>query len=161
MIGGGSGGLAASKEAAQLGAKVGLADFVSPSPIGTKWGLGGTCVNVGCIPKKLMHYAAQYGKSYEAQALSGWNVNPEVMSHDWEKLTERVQENVKRTNFGYRVSLRENNVAYYNNFARILNSNTIELTNPQGKATSPILIKAKQILISVGGRPKYLPHIDK
>jgi len=41
-----------------LGKKVALADYVVPSPPGTKWGLGGTCVNVGCIPKKMMHYAA-------------------------------------------------------------------------------------------------------
>jgi pyruvate/2-oxoglutarate dehydrogenase complex dihydrolipoamide dehydrogenase (E3) component len=55
VIGGGSGGLAASKEAAKLGAKVAVCDYVTPSPKGTTWGLGGTCVNVGCIPKKLMH----------------------------------------------------------------------------------------------------------
>ena len=61
VIGGGSGGLAAAKEAANLGAKVALADFVKPSPQGTKWGLGGTCVNVGCIPKKLMHFSALSG----------------------------------------------------------------------------------------------------
>lgn len=61
VIGGGSGGMAAAKEAAELGAKVGLADFVKPSPIGTKWGLGGTCVNVGCIPKKMFHYAGMRG----------------------------------------------------------------------------------------------------
>lgn len=66
MIGGGSGGLAAAKEAASLGAKVALADFVKPSPIGSKWGLGGTCVNVGCIPKKLMHLSAVVGESHEA-----------------------------------------------------------------------------------------------
>jgi len=58
VIGGGSGGLACSREAAKLGAKVAVLDFVKPSPKGTKWGLGGTCVNVGCIPKKLMHQAA-------------------------------------------------------------------------------------------------------
>jgi hypothetical protein len=54
VIGGGSGGLAAAKEAALLGAKVVLFDYVKPTPIGTKWGLGGTCVNVGCIPKKIV-----------------------------------------------------------------------------------------------------------
>lgn len=62
VIGGGSGGLACAKQAAKYGAKVGLADFVKPSPLGTKWGLGGTCVNVGCIPKKLMHFAATLGE---------------------------------------------------------------------------------------------------
>ena len=54
VIGGGSGGLAASKDAAKLGAKGTLFDFVKPTPLGTKWGLGGTCVNVGCIPKKIV-----------------------------------------------------------------------------------------------------------
>jgi thioredoxin reductase (NADPH) len=57
VIGGGSGGISAARHAAELGKKVALADFVTPSPVGTTWGLGGTCVNVGCIPKKLMHYA--------------------------------------------------------------------------------------------------------
>jgi len=48
-------GLACAKEASAQGARVALLDFVKPSPQGTAWGLGGTCVNVGCIPKKLMH----------------------------------------------------------------------------------------------------------
>uniref|UniRef100_A0AAY4BKJ3 Thioredoxin-disulfide reductase n=1 Tax=Denticeps clupeoides TaxID=299321 RepID=A0AAY4BKJ3_9TELE len=63
VIGGGSGGLACSKEAAQLGKKVAVLDYVEPSAKGTKWGLGGTCVNVGCIPKKLMHQAALLGSA--------------------------------------------------------------------------------------------------
>ena len=62
VIGGGSGGLASAKEAIKYGARVAVADFVTPSPRGTKWGLGGTCVNVGCVPKKLMHFAAQSGE---------------------------------------------------------------------------------------------------
>jgi thioredoxin reductase (NADPH) len=60
VIGGGSGGLAAAKEAAKYGKKVALCDFVQPTPMGTTWGLGGTCVNVGCIPKKLMHQVHMY-----------------------------------------------------------------------------------------------------
>lgn len=63
VIGGGSGGLAAAKEAVSLGKKVAVLDFVDPSPRGTTWGLGGTCVNVGCIPKKLFHQAALLGES--------------------------------------------------------------------------------------------------
>lgn len=63
VIGGGSGGLACAKEAVQFGAKVAVLDFVKPSPLGTKWGLGGTCVNVGCIPKKLMHQASLLGEA--------------------------------------------------------------------------------------------------
>lgn len=63
VIGGGSGGLACAKEAVSFGAKVAVLDFVKPSPQGSKWGLGGTCVNVGCIPKKLMHQASLLGEA--------------------------------------------------------------------------------------------------
>lgn len=62
VIGGGSGGLACAKASASFGARVALLDFVKPSPQGSTWGLGGTCVNVGCIPKKIFHYAAEFGK---------------------------------------------------------------------------------------------------
>lgn len=60
VIGGGSGGLACAKEAARFGRRVACLDYVKPSPRGSKWGLGGTCVNVGCIPKKLMHQVFAY-----------------------------------------------------------------------------------------------------
>jgi len=53
--------MSCARKAVALGAKVGLADFVKPSAIGTTWGLGGTCVNVGCIPKKLFHYTSLLG----------------------------------------------------------------------------------------------------
>lgn len=73
VIGGGSGGLACSKEAAALGARVLCCDFVKPSPQGSTWGLGGTCVNVGCIPKKLMHNAALIGESIRKDSKAyGW-----------------------------------------------------------------------------------------
>lgn len=68
VIGGGSGGLACAKEAINQGQRVAVLDFVQPSPQGTKWGLGGTCVNVGCIPKKLMHQAALLGESIHVSA---------------------------------------------------------------------------------------------
>lgn len=75
MIGGGSGGLAAASAASKYGAKVALADYVKPSPSGTSWGLGGTCVNVGCIPKKLFHYAALLGESIGDLTSAGWSIN--------------------------------------------------------------------------------------
>lgn len=64
--------MSAAKTAGKLGKKVALADFVKPSPIGTTWGLGGTCVNVGCIPKKLMHFAAQVGELRHDQREAGY-----------------------------------------------------------------------------------------
>ena len=83
VIGGGSGGLSCSRAAAALGATVGLADFVKPSPQGTKWGLGGTCVNVGCIPKKLFHYSALLGEAKKDQESAGWKINTDA-SHSWD-----------------------------------------------------------------------------
>lgn len=58
VIGGGSGGIACVRKAAQLNKNVALANFVKKTPHGLSWGLGGTCVNVGCIPKKLLHNAS-------------------------------------------------------------------------------------------------------
>ncbi len=71
VIGGGSGGISAARWASELGKKVALADFVKPSPAGSTWGLGGTCVNVGCIPKKLMHYAGILAEARDDQELAG------------------------------------------------------------------------------------------
>ena len=76
VVGGGSGGLACAKEAAMLNPdlRIALCDFVKPSSHGTKWGLGGTCVNVGCIPKKLMHTAALMGDLSQDATSYGWQV---------------------------------------------------------------------------------------
>jgi len=60
---------------------------VQPSPIGTKWGLGGTCVNVGCIPKKMMHYAALLAEARKDQELSGWSPDYSQV-HNWEKMVK-------------------------------------------------------------------------
>lgn len=62
------------QEAASFGKKVAVCDFVLPSPQQTTWGLGGTCVNVGCIPKKLMHKAAIIGEDLKDAAAFGWEV---------------------------------------------------------------------------------------
>jgi thioredoxin reductase (NADPH) len=75
VMGGGSGGISAARWAAECGKKVALADFVKPTPAGTSWGLGGTCVNVGCIPKKLMHYAGLLAEARVDQELAGLYVD--------------------------------------------------------------------------------------
>uniref|UniRef100_A0A8C6KVH2 Thioredoxin reductase 2 n=1 Tax=Nothobranchius furzeri TaxID=105023 RepID=A0A8C6KVH2_NOTFU len=90
--------LACSKEAAQLGQKVAVLDYVEPSAKGTKWGLGGTCVNVGCIPKKLMHQAALLGTAVKDAKMYGWQL-PETVRHDWTTLAEAVQNHVRSLNW--------------------------------------------------------------
>ena len=127
VIGGGSGGLSAAKEAARLGAKVALADFVQPSPQGTTWGLGGTCVNVGCIPKKMMHYAGQFGEYYEDEIETGWGLPPQK-THNWERMVNNVQEHIQGLNWGYKLSLIDNKVTYYNNYASFVDAQTLSVT---------------------------------
>lgn len=124
VIGGGSGGISAAKEAAKLGAKVALADFVTKSPKGTAWGLGGTCVNVGCIPKKLMHFAGLLGEHYEEGVQAGWEV-PEMPLHSWQKMVQKVQSHIKKLNWGYKVALIEHQVIYFNCMAKLVDSHTI------------------------------------
>ena len=82
VIGGGSAGLACAQEAADLGKKVTLLDYVKPSPAGSLWGLGGTCVNVGCIPKKLMHHAGLIRDSIRDAPSFGWSKMDSVQM-DW------------------------------------------------------------------------------
>jgi len=109
VIGGGSGGMSCSKAAASLGAKVALFDYVKPSTQGTTWGLGGTCVNVGCVPKKLCHFAGLLGHGIHDAEAVGWNV--EKHGHDWSKLVETVGNHVRMLNFRYRTGLRSKNGA--------------------------------------------------
>ena len=149
VIGGGSGGMAAAKEAAKAGAKVALFDYVKPSTQGTVWGLGGTCVNVGCVPKKLMHYASLMSPIFHQDAATfGWKV-PEHVDHDWSKLVSTVQNHVKSLNFGYRTGLRSANVTYINALAKFNGPREITYSI-KGEEN---VITGKYILIAVGGRP--------
>lgn len=74
VIGGGSGGISFSSAAKRQGLSVVLFDFVEPTIHGTKWGVGGTCANVGCTPKKLFHQAAILGQHIIDSSDYGWCV---------------------------------------------------------------------------------------
>ncbi|KAM5169916.1 thioredoxin reductase 1, cytoplasmic [Mantella aurantiaca] len=152
VIGGGSGGLAASKEAAKFGKKVLVLDYVAPSPVGTKWGLGGTCVNVGCIPKKLMHQAALLRQALKDSHKYGWQIEDNVQ-HNWEIMIKSVQNHIRSLNWNYRVSLIENNVEYENGFGEFVEAHKIKSTNPKGRVKYHT---AKRFLIATGERPRYL-----
>jgi len=153
VIGGGSGGLAASKEAAKHGLKVAVYDFVKPTPIGTTWGLGGTCVNVGCIPKKLMHQASILGESMHDAKEFGWQI-PEVdgEKHSWEKMIGNVQAHIKGLNWGYKADLRSKNVKYFNELASFTGPNAIKAVNKKGEEKT---VTAAKFILATGGRPIY------
>lgn len=128
VIGGGSGGISAARWASELGKKVALADFVKPSPAGTTWGLGGTCVNVGCIPKKLMHYAGILAEAREDQDFAGIAVEKDT-PHKWEKMVQSVQKHIKSLNWGYKSDLIKLKVKYFNSYATFEDDHTIKLDN--------------------------------
>jgi len=151
VLGGGSGGLACAKEASLLGAKVALLDYVSPSPRGSKWGLGGTCVNVGCIPKKLMHHASLLGESFSDARGLGWSMLGEPR-HAWGQLVQAVQNHIRSINFGYTVQLRSERVEYINAMGRLLDAHTVHAIGGNGERRK---LTADTILIAVGGRPSY------
>lgn len=172
IIGGGSGGLAAAKRASKNGAKVALCDFVAPSPKGTVWGLGGTCVNVGCIPKKLMHTAAlisetiRHGASssygfgaeedsfdHKKAAKEGEKTNAELINFSWARLRQNVHDYIRGLNFSYLGDLRENDVKYFNAMATFVDKNTIKTVDKKGKEK---IIKARRFIIATGGRPQPL-----
>uniref|UniRef100_A0A8C3NEQ1 thioredoxin-disulfide reductase (NADPH) n=1 Tax=Geospiza parvula TaxID=87175 RepID=A0A8C3NEQ1_GEOPR len=148
VIGGGSGGLACAKEAAQFGRKVAVLDYVEPSPQGTAWGLGGTCVNVGCIPKKLMHQAALLGSALKDAQHYGWNISQPV-HHTWSVMAQGVQNYVKSLNWGHRVQLQEKKVKYFNIKGSFSDPHTVRGVTKAGKEVS------YNIVIATGGRPKY------
>ncbi|XP_050536910.1 thioredoxin reductase 1, mitochondrial isoform X1 [Daktulosphaira vitifoliae] len=151
VLGGGSGGLACAKEATNFGKKVVVLDFVLPSQRGTTWGIGGTCVNVGCIPKKLMHQAALLGESiHEAQSY-GWEIQGPI-SFNWSSLVEAVQNHIKSVNWVTRVQLRDKKIEYVNGHGVFEDNHTVLAKMKGGKEKR---LTAKDIVIAVGGRPKY------
>ena len=132
VIGGGSGGLQCSKRAAKNGGKVCLLDYVKPSWAGTTWGLGGTCVNVGCIPKKLMHQAALLGEAVLDAPSFGWSKVDDEPKMDWGKLVHAVHDHIASMNFVYRVQLREEGVKYMNKLGRFIGPHTVEARDGKG-----------------------------
>ena len=165
VIGGGSGGLACAREAAALGASVALCDFVNPSPQGTRWGIGGTCVNVGCIPKKLMHQAAQLRYLIDDDAAAfGYQLGgaadatdetPRARArtpHDWKTLVRNIQLHVRSLNFGYRSELQHAGVKYLNQLGRFDGGHDVRLVDAKGTEST---VRAKHIVVAVGGRPHF------
>eukprot|EP01038_Epipyxis_sp_PR26KG_P005686 gene5686-7849_t len=158
VIGGGSGGMSCAKTAANLGAKVLLFDFVKPSTQNSTWGLGGTCVNVGCVPKKLMHYAGLLGQGIHDAKSLGWKTDRS--DHDWDELVGAVKNHVKMLNFRYRVALKNSNVTYINALAEFNSANSVTYNEKNKTGTIVKTLSASYIVIAVGGRP-FIPRSVK
>ena len=149
VIGGGSGGVRAARMAAQRGARVALAEM-----LGTD-GLGGTCVNVGCIPKKLYSYAAHYAEAFEESHGYGWQGEAPVLN--WSTLKANRAKEISRLNGIYGNLLTGSGVTVFNAFARIDGPQAVVL-KVNGEPGEKRLT-AKHILIATGGRP-HVPDFE-
>ena len=133
-IGGGSGGLAATKQAANHGAKCAVID---PGP------LGGACVNVGCVPKKVMWYAASLGHSLNDAADYGFAIDKQ--GFDWNKMKQGRDDYVERLNQIHLNNLSKSGVDFIPGHARFVDAHTLEVNGDK--------IIADHIIIATGGRP--------
>ena len=143
VIGGGSGGVATARRAAEYGAKVGLAE------VGR---LGGTCVNRGCVPKKLMVYASHFPAIFTEAVGYGWS---EVSSQlNWQKMVTAVNQEVERLNGVYQRMLDNSKVELFRDYASFVDRHTVQIGEQK--------ITADKILIAVGGYPVKpdLPGIE-
>ncbi len=139
VIGGGSGGLAHAQRAAEYGAK---AAVVESQP------LGGTCVNVGCVPKKVMWYSAHQAHQFEHA--SGYGFDVAVNSHSWSALKRARDSYVARLNGIYANNLENRGVRHIEGWARIIDKHTVQVGDTQ--------YTAERLVIATGGRP-LLPDI--
>jgi len=133
-IGAGSGGVRASRMSAGYGARVAVAE---------ERYLGGTCVNVGCIPKKLLAYAAHFSEDFEDAAGFGWSVGER--SFDWARLIENKDREIARLNTVYARLLDEAGVTRIEGRAHVVDPHTVEI----GGRT----ITAANLLVATGGWP--------
>ena len=139
VIGAGSGGVRAARFAAGFGAKVGVAE--------SRY-LGGTCVNVGCVPKKLLVYGAHFAEDFEQAAGFGWSLDE--AQFDWATLIANKDREINRLNGIYRNLLVNSGVTLHEGHARIVAPHTVEINGER--------FSARHILIATGGWPQ-IPQI--
>lgn len=139
VIGGGSGGLAHAQRAAEYGAN---AAVVENGP------LGGTCVNVGCVPKKIMWYTASHAHKVRLAPDYGFDLT--VNGHNWPVLKERRDAYIKRLNDIYQQNLDKRNVTLFSGTASFVDQNTVRVGDDD--------YHAENIVIATGGYP-IIPHI--
>ena len=134
VIGGGSGGLAHAQRAAEYGARAAVIEY---GP------LGGTCVNVGCVPKKVMWYAAETRHHLDHAADYGFGID--VHDHDWASLKARRDAYVTRLNGIYENNLDKRGVEYIAGAAKFVDPHTLAVGDEH--------YRAERIVIATGGRP--------
>ncbi|KAI2642158.1 putative glutathione protein [Xylaria nigripes] len=147
VIGGGSGGLGAARMAS--------GKFNVKAMIVESGRLGGTCVNVGCVPKKVTFNAAAVAEAIHDSKHYGFHVE-EKAPFDWATFKKKRDAYVKRLNGIYERNLNNDKVEYVRGRAKLLSRNEVEIVDDNGEKTT---VRAKRIVIAVGGRPASYPDI--
>lgn len=154
VIGGGSGGVASARRAAQHGAKTLLIEGDA---------MGGTCVNIGCVPKKVMWAATSVSKAItEAENYGFTAVKPDAFkSFDWPGFKEKRDAYIKRLNGIYERNLQKEGVEYLYGWAKFVNKNTVQvnLKTPDTDGNTVKEFSADHILIATGGAPRVPTNI--
>ena len=140
VIGAGSGGVRTARVAASKGKRVAIAEASD---------LGGTCVNVGCVPKKLFVYASQFPELFEASKGYGWN-SVDSANFDWNTLRDNKTTEISRLNGIYQKLLNDSGATIIQGRAKI--------QGPQRVSINGVEYTAETILIATGGWP-YIPDI--
>jgi len=138
VIGAGSGGVRAARMAAGYGARVAVAESQA---------LGGTCVNVGCVPKKLFVYAAEFSHALSDARGYGWEMP--AADFDWPTLRENKTKEIERLNGIYQKLLEESGATLLRGKARLLDAHRVAIADRE--------YHARHILIATGGRP-FIPE---
>ena len=139
VIGAGSGGVRAARFSANAGARVAVAEDSF---------MGGTCVNVGCIPKKLFVYASHFHEDFSDAAAYGWTVKPD--SFDWRTLVDNKDKEIKRLNGIYERLLEGSGVTIVDGRATVVDPHTVEVAGKQ--------YTAEHILVAAGSWPTDLRY---
>ena len=145
VIGGGSGGVRAARFAAQRGVRVGMAESQR---------MGGTCVNVGCIPKKLYSYAAEYAEGFADARGYGWNI-PGEPALDWDTLKHNRAQSIANLNAIYEKLMTGAKVDRMQGHASLVGAHTMQVRHDDGRVTQH---SAAAILIATGGMP-WVPEL--
>jgi glutathione reductase (NADPH) len=138
VVGGGSGGVRAARTAANLGARVGLCESSA---------MGGTCVNLGCVPKKLFAYAASYSDHFDDAVGFGWSTTDRAFN--WRQLVDQKNREIARLNEIYHRLLATTGVTVIEGRGRIEGPHTVSV----GSET----FQADHILVATGSRPALPP----
>ena len=147
VIGSGPGGYVSAIRCAQLGMKTAIIEKYST--------MGGTCLNVGCIPSKALldssHHFEEASKNFSNH---GININGEI-SLDFSKMISRKNDVVTQTTKGIEFLMKKNNIKVYNGFGSFVDKNKVKIKS----SDKEIVIESKNIIIATGSKPASLPFI--